>query len=86
MSDIPASGGHWIEPRVPAVGGTSALARLTPYLLTDGSVEFLATGDTVPSGAVVATVTDSGSGYDQIVSGVTIGRRPVEHAGVLLLL
>jgi hypothetical protein len=73
----------WEEP--PLAAAAFSIGALMPYLLTDGSVEFLAPADAVPSGAVVATVADSGFGYDQIVSGVSTGRRPILRATTIFL-
>lgn len=67
---------QWPEP--PSSSAAIALTLLTPYLLTDGSVEFLARGDAVPGGAVVATLRDSGDGTEEVVSGASAGRRVVQ--------
>lgn len=86
MSDIlvPAPVAIWDEPSTS--GAAIVIALLTPYLLTDGSVEFLTRTDTVPGGAVAASVVDSGLGYDQIVTPATTGRRATHNAsGVLFL-
>lgn len=69
---------QWDEPPMPAA--SFAIGRLTPYLLTDGSVEFFAASDSIPAGAIEATVADSGDGTDEIVSpAVTTGRRPTQN-------
>lgn len=74
----------WEEP--PLAAGSLGIDFLTPYLLTDGSVEFLASSDTVPVGAIEASVTDV-SGADEIVTpAVTTGRRIVERTGALFFL
>lgn len=75
---------HWHEYPTKRDGLTVGL--LTPYLLTDGSVEFLTSGDTIPGGAVIASVVDSGDGTDEIVSpAVPAGRRVVESDSLFFL-
>jgi hypothetical protein len=75
----------WEEPPLPA--GAFSLGAFTAYLLTDGSVEFFAPSDTIPVGAIEATVRDSGDGTDEIVTpAVGTGRRVVEATSLLFFL
>lgn len=67
----------WEEPPLPAA--TLSFGAMTPYLLTDGSIAFLAPADTVPVGAIEASMVDSGLDYDEFVTpAVTTGRRVLE--------
>lgn len=67
----------WEEPPLPAAA--FSFGAMTPYLLTDGSIVFLTRADTVPVGAIEASMVDSGSGYDEFVTpAVLTGRRVVE--------
>jgi hypothetical protein len=70
----------WEEP--PLSGAASPFGGLTPYLLTDGSVEFLAATDVVPVGAVEASVIDD----EIVVPVVPTGRRVVESSGTLFFI
>jgi hypothetical protein len=79
---IPDAVAQWPEP--PGLRGATPLAVLTPYLLTDGSVEFLARTDVVPVGAIEASMVDDGSGAEEIVTpAVPTGRRVIESASGL---
>lgn len=70
---------QWPEP--PSSSAAIALTLLTAYLLTDGSVEFLSRTDTVPVGAIEASVID-----DEIVTPVIpTGRRIVESVSSVFL-
>lgn len=75
----------WEEP--PLAASSISAGLLTPYLLTDGSVEFFAPTDTIPVGAIEASVVDSGDDTDEIVTpAVPTRRRVVETgAGVFLI-
>lgn len=75
---------QWDEP--PITAAAFSIEPLTPYLLTDGSVEFLARTDSIPVGAIEASVVDAG-GFDEIVTpAVSTGRRTVERAGAVFLI
>lgn len=74
---LPYPVAQWPEPKLTAAAIT--LSPLTPYLLTDGSVEFYGATDTIPAGALVATVRDSGDGTDDIVSGGIAGRSVITN-------
>jgi hypothetical protein len=84
MTFVASPVNHWHE--LPTNGPSVTLAALTPYLLTDGSVEFFAGGDAIPGGAVVASVVDGG-GWDEIVTPVSGSeRRVIEVSGHVILM
>lgn len=70
----------WPQPPLP---GAEALVviTLTPYLLTDGSVEYLGPADPVPAGALVATERDDGTDQEEVVEPAVAGGRVITMNG-----